>query len=158
MSHAIRQATVDDVPELVALRRVMFEAMGYDDTQELQKMCRASDDYFREHIPAGTFRAWLAEEEGRAIASIGLVIHSIPPAPRRPGSEEAYIMSLVTLPSHRRRGIAAALLNLVIDTVRAEGVSVASLHATENGRRIYEMAGFTADVAEPEMRLALSGG
>jgi len=135
----------------------MFEAMGYDDAQELEKMCRASDAYFREHIPTGTFRAWLAEDDGQAVASIGLVIHSIPPAPRRLGSDEAYIMSLVTLPSHRRRGIAAALLEHVMGTVQAEGASVASLHATKAGRRIYERAGFTADADEPEMRLLLPG-
>ena len=156
MSYPIRQATVDDVPDLVALRRVMFEAMGYDDTHKLEQMCQASDAYFREHIPAGTFRAWLADDDGKPIASIGLVIHSIPPSPNRLGSREAYIMSLVTLPSHRRRGMAAALLEHVVDIVRAEGDSIASLHATDAGRRIYERLGFTADIAQPEMRLSLS--
>ena len=156
MNGTIRPATTEDIDVLVRLRRLMFEAMGHDDVDALDRMCRASRAYFAERIPSGAFRAWLWEEDGQVVASIGLVIHSVPPAPDRLGTDIAYIMSLVTLPSHRRRGIAAALLGHVLTAVRSEGVAVVSLHATVDGRGIYERQGFALSEAQPEMRLPLT--
>jgi len=93
---------------------------------------------------------------GELIASVGLVVHSVPPSPRNLVGQVGYIMNLVTLPAHRRQGIAAALLDRVLDVVRLEGIPVASLHATRIGRGIYEQAGFDVDEELPEMRLTLS--
>ena len=155
MSWVVRPATVADVRDLVALRRAMFEAMGHTDEGALERMCGASTEYFERNLPTGAFRVWVAEVEGRPVASIGLVIHSVPPSPNRPQGKEAYIMNLVTLPQHRRQGIAAALLDRVLETAKAEGVPIASLHATKAGRAIYERAGFRADEDLPEMRLSL---
>jgi len=155
MSWTIRPATVADVPDLMVLRRAMFEAMGYADAGALDEMCNASAEYFERDLPTGAFRAWIAEVDRRPIASIGLVIHSVPPSPTRPQGTEAYVMNLVTLPPHRRQGIATALLDRVLETARAEGVPIASLHATEAGRAVYERAGFRADEDLSEMRARL---
>ena len=152
MSFSVRPATVEDVPDLVALRRVLFEAMGTEDEGALDRMCTASARYFEERIPPGLFRAWVAEEVGRPIGAIGLEIHRVPPSPCRLEGTKAYIMNLVTLPTYRRRGVATALLERVLETVEAEGIPLASLHATRDGRGIYHRAGFAVDEALPEMR------
>jgi GNAT superfamily N-acetyltransferase len=156
VSWTIRPATVDDVRDLVTLRRVMFEAMGHTDPDALDRMCEASAEFFERDLPTGAFRAWIAEQDGRPIASIGLVVHRVPPSPSRPVGKEAYVMNLVTLPDHRRRGIASALLDCALAAARSEGIPVASLHATRIGRRIYERAGFEIDEDLPEMRVRLS--
>jgi len=158
VSFAIRPATVDDIPELVALRRVLFEAMGYTDADALGRMCEASEQYFAEHMPTGAFRVWVAEVDGRPIASIGLVVHSVPPSPRNLVGKEAYIMNLVTLPEHRRCGIARGLLDCVLDVCRREEIPVASLHATQSGRGTYERLGFAVDEHLPEMRRPMEEG
>jgi len=155
MSHRVRQADVDDIAALVRLRRVMFEAMGNNDSDALDAMCQASERYFSERIPAERFFAWLAEDGGQAVASIGLVVHSIPPSPDRLDDREAYIMSLVTLPSYRRRGIAAELLECALVFAREQGIGVASLHATSAGRGVYARAGFSERCEIPEMSVRL---
>jgi len=186
LSWTIREATVDDISELVALRREMFEAMGFDDAVTLDRACVAARAYFAEHMSTGAFRVWVAvssgadgddtgreagsgetgtccgrdvtpgKSDGELIASIGLVVHSVPPSPCNLVGRVGYIMNLVTLPAHRRNGIAAALLDRVLDVVRSEGIPIASLHATRIGRGIYEQAGFDVDEELPEMRLTLS--
>jgi GNAT superfamily N-acetyltransferase len=151
---AIRRATLDDLHHLVELRVAMFEAMGH----EKETLIQAIDpmrDYFEKHLPTGAFRVWVAERSGVAIASIGVVIHSIPPSPHNMSGTEAYIMNLVTLPKYRRRGIAGKLMLHVLDKVRSEGVSLASLHASSEGRQMYEQLGFSISDAVPEMRLLL---
>lgn len=146
----IREATTKDIPELVMLRREMFEAMGFSDLSLLDQVAEASSRYFKRTIPNGHFRAWVAEVDGMVVASIGLVIHDIPPTPHNLLGKEGYIMNLVTRPPWRRRGIGTRLLQTVLDALRAEGIPLASLHATPDGQGIYEVAGF-----EPsnEMRL-----
>jgi len=72
----IRQATLTDVFDLVRLRRMMFDAMGWNDPAQLD---------------AG-----------------GAVIDQHPPGPGNLSGQIGYIMSLVTDPGYRRRGIAGA--------------------------------------------------
>ena len=95
-------------------------------------------------------------EKGEPIASIGLVVHSVPPGPSNPVGKVGYIMNLVTLPDWRRQGIARALLTHVLDVLRAEGVPIASLHASSDGRTLYEELGFEIRDALPEMVLRLA--
>ena len=151
----IRQATVDEVDCLVDLRLAMFDAMGLLDEGNRGRTrgdCRA---YFEATLPSELFRVWVMEVEGELIASVGLVVHSVPPSPFNRVGKEGYIMNLVTLPPCQRRGIARALLSHVIEVLRAEGVPTASLHATSDGRELYEELGFSVRNELPEMQLRL---
>jgi len=140
----VRPATASDVDSLVAMRRGMFEDMGMRDEAALSAMCAASAAYFTRTLPVGEFRAWIAEVDGTPVANGGLVYHTIPPSPANLAGREGYIMNLYTYPAWRGQGIATAILDTILDCLRAEGISMASLHATEAGRPIYERAGFRA--------------
>lgn len=140
--YRIRNATAKDIPELVALRREMFQTMGYSDPSVLDRVASASGDYFERTLPKGDFRAWVVQVDDAVVAGIGLVIHSVPPTPHNLLGKEGYIMNLVTRPAWRRQGIGTALLQTVLDTLRAEGIPVVSLHATSEGQGIYKAAGF----------------
>ena len=118
----------------------------------LDGVAQASARYFAAAIPTGEFRAWVAEAGGRVLASGGLVIHAIPPTPQALAGREGYIMNLYTLPEWRRRGIARAIMQAILEHLRAEGVSLASLHATEMGRPLYVELGFRPT---NELRLVL---
>jgi len=168
----IRRAQVEEIEQLIALRREMFESMGFDDAAALDRTCDAARAYFAENMPTDAFRVWVAVAsgastkdvagsgqtgicEGDLIASIGLVIHSVPPSPHNLVGKTGYIMNLVTLPEWRRQGIAHALLIHVLDELRSQGVPAASLHASAEGRGLYENLGFHVRDDLPEMRLPL---
>jgi ribosomal protein S18 acetylase RimI-like enzyme len=171
----IRQASVDEIDRLIDLRMAMFEAMDLLDEENRE---RTRDDclaYFEATLPTEVFRVWVAcaldtdgmgiqrgpssdetgTREGELIASIGLVIHSIPPSMFNRVGKEGYIMNLVTLPDWRRRGIARALLEHVLAVLRSEAVPIASLHASHDGLNLYEELGFKTKEDLPEMRLPL---
>jgi len=132
----------------------MFAAIGFE-KQALDQAIIPMRNYFEQHMRTGAFRVWVAERQGEPVASIGLIIHSIPPSPRNLAGKEAYVMNLVTLPKYRRQGIARQLLLHVLDVVRSEGIPIASLHATPAGRLLYEQLGFTISDDVPEMKLPL---
>ena len=149
----IRQATVDEIERLVDLRMAMFDAMGLLDEENRERIRSDCHAYFEATLPPEVFRVWIAEIDGEPIASIGLVVHSIPPGPSNRVGKRGYIMNLVTLSEWRRRGIARALLEHVLDVLRAEGVPIASLHASRDGRNLYEDLGFKTREELPEMCL-----
>lgn len=153
--YIIRSATPDDIDVLIDLRLTMFRAMGFGDEAMLHRVGEACRDYFGQHLPTGQFRAWIAEAESKVVASIGLARHSIPPSPRNLVGLEGYLMNLVTLPGWRRQGIARALLTHVVEVLREEGIPVVSLHATADGRQLYENLGFAILEDGPEMVLKL---
>ena len=153
--YIIRLATIDEIEGLIELRLAMFEAMGFDN-KALVPALSPMRDYFERHLPTGAFRVWVAEnDDNMLIASIGLVVHSIPPSPKNLIGKEAYIMNLVTIPTYRRQGIAQRLLSHVLEVVRSEGISKVSLHASSDGQRLYEGLGFTILEDLPEMVLKL---
>ena len=155
MNWTIREGRLDEIERLVALRSAMFEAMGTDPTV-IERVADASRRYFAEEMTSGAFRIWTAvDERDEPIASIGLVVHSAPPRPTNLVGKTGYIMNLVTLPPWQRRGIARALLQHVIEVLRQEEIPLATLHASEDGQRLYEELGFRVADTLPEMRLPL---
>jgi GNAT superfamily N-acetyltransferase len=62
------------------------------------------------------------------------------------------ILNVYTDPAYRRRGIARALMETMIDWCRRERFARVTLHASDDGRHLYESLGFEAS---NEMRLKL---
>jgi ribosomal protein S18 acetylase RimI-like enzyme len=157
MSHSepavqIRPASIEDIEDLLSLRVEMFKAMGHAESLS-QRVIDAMRSYFEQYLPTGAFRVWVAEHKNVPIASIGLVIHSIPPSPSNAVGKEAYIMNLVTRPEYRRQGIARRLMGHVLDVIHSEGIPKVSLHAARAGRRLYDELGFHVSTDTPEMTL-----
>ena len=151
---AIRQATVADISDLVRLRRMMFEAMGFNDPAQLDATDAASSAYFAEAISAREFYGWLAvTPAGAAVGSGGVVFDQHPPGPGNLSGRIGYIMNVVTLPGYRRRGVARRIMQAMIKWLAEQGVQNMSLHATEPGRPLYRELGF---VDSNEMRAKLT--
>jgi ribosomal protein S18 acetylase RimI-like enzyme len=149
----IRQATVTDIPDLVRLRRVMFEAMGFDDPAQLDAADTAATAYFSETIPVGSFHGWLAvTSTDVAVGSGGVVIDQHPPGPSNLSGQIGYIMNVATMPRYRRQGIARRITQVMLKWLADQDIRRVVLHATEMGRPLYEELGF---VNSNEMRLSL---
>lgn len=152
----IRPATVADVPDLVRLRRMMFEAMGIDNPVRLDAADSATEVYFAKAIPDGRFHGWLAvTSTGVAVASGGVVIDQHPPGPSNLSGKIGYIMNLVTDSRYHRQGIARRIMRIVLEWLEDQGIRCMALHSTEMGRPLYKDLGF---VDSNEMRLRLSFG
>jgi GNAT superfamily N-acetyltransferase len=151
----IRVAAINDIPEIVRQRRAMYEDMEYRDADALAAMVSISTDYLTRALSDGSFRAWLASAGDRVVAGGAIIISPWPAHPYDLECRRATILNVYTYPEYRRRGIARRLIQTIIDWSRREGLARVNLHASEDGRHLYESMGF-----EPsnEMRLKLRQG
>jgi ribosomal protein S18 acetylase RimI-like enzyme len=139
----IRPATLTDIPDLVRLRRLMFESMGYDDAAGLDAGDRAARTYFFETIPTGEFHGWLAvTPDGEAVSSGGVVIDCHPPGPKNLSGQVGYIMNICTVPAYRRRGIARRMMQTILAWFQERGICRITLHASGMGEPLYRELGF----------------
>ena len=148
----IREGTVADIPEIARQRRRMCEDMNYTDEAVLSAMVISTTDYLKVAIPNGSFRSWLACDNGRVVAGGAVVIAAWPAHAYDLECRRATILNVYTEPEYRRRGIARQIMEQMIAWCRTEGFARVSLHASEHGRPLYESLGF---VDSNEMRLNL---
>ena len=77
-----RQSITDDIEEIVKLRRIMFESMGYSDNELLNQADEAVRRYFLKSLASGEFIRWMAENSKKqVIGMIGVVFDVHPPGP-----------------------------------------------------------------------------
>jgi ribosomal protein S18 acetylase RimI-like enzyme len=157
-SFAVRQADVRDIPLLARHRVAMFRDMGQLASHHEERLERATAEYLANALPHGEYLAWVAEDDGAppaVIGGAGVQLRPILPRPR-PGVDdvelgpEAIVLNVYVEPAWRRRGVAVAMMRAVLDTLAVRGIHRIVLHASADGRRMYERLGF-----EPtnEMRL-----
>ena len=148
----VREATADDIPEILEQRKRMYQDMGHVDPEALSLMLSTSREFLAQAIPAGSFREWLASAEGRVVAG-GAVLLSPWPSHTYDGEcRRATILNVYTYPEFRRRGIARQLMQLMIEWCRNQRLAMVYLRASEDGRVLYESLGFEPTT---EMRLKL---
>ena len=148
----IREATLADIPEILRQRRAMYEDMNHKDAAALSAMVSVSMSYLEKALAEGSFRSWLASVENRTVAGGAIIISPWPAHPYDLECRRATILNVYTDRAYRRRGLARRILQTVIAWCQREGLARVDLHASPDGRHLYESLGF-----EPsnEMRLKL---
>lgn len=148
----IREGTVTDISAIARQRRRMCEDMNYSDAEALSTMVTVTADYLKKAIPEGSFRSWLACDNGRVVAGGAVVIVPWPAHAYDLECRRATILNVYTEPEYRRRGIARQIMQTIVTWCKQQGFARVTLHASEQGRHLYESLGFTDS---NEMRLNL---
>lgn len=152
----VRRATPADIALLTEMRlEFLRETAGFFGRDVTPDLERATRDYISIALPTGEFVAWLAEADGEAIGTSGLVLFRRPPTPGCLAGLDAYVLNMYTVPSWRGRGVATTLFREVIEYVKTTPARRISLRATDAGRPLYEKFGFVAD--EEFMSLTVGG-
>ena len=158
---SVRPATVGDVDVLTRHRAEMFRDMGALPALLYDAMCDASRLFFARALSDGEYLAWLASpvaDPAQVVAGAGLQLRSALPGIRRHDSTvdvttglQGLVLNVYTERPWRRRGLAALLMKHVLEGARLHHVGSLVLHASPEGRPLYESLGF---VPTNEMRYA----
>jgi len=153
-SFTIRQATLADVDILIAHRRGMFHDMGYHDAPALDAMCAKFRPWLVAKMEAEQYLAWFASPDGSetVVAGAGLWIMEWPPHMVGSQARRGNVVNVYTDAAWRRHGLARRLMDTILDWCRANSLDVVVLHASKDGRPLYDSMGF---IATNEMRLVL---
>ena len=149
--YSIRRATVADAPVLARHRAEMFRDMGEVADELYDTLTEASRAYFARAIPEGRYVAWVAladPDQGSVIGGAGVELRELLPRPAPSGrrlvrGRQGLILNVFTERPWRRRGVADALMRDLLRWCRDAGIESLVLHASDEGRPLYEKLGFT---------------
>jgi GNAT superfamily N-acetyltransferase len=105
-------------------------------------------------IERGAYVGFVAVQDGRTIAGAGAVLLDWGPTRGEPHGTRARLVNVFTEATHRRQGLAGALLARVMDACDAQGVRVFNLAASSDGAPIYRALGFVPYENEMILRRA----
>jgi GNAT superfamily N-acetyltransferase len=141
-----RPVLPSDLDLICRHREDMFRASNVPGRSDrsLRAMTASFRLWIEPRLADGSYFGYIVEEDGAAVAGIGLMIIDWPPHPLHPNEDKrGYVLNLFVEPSHRKRGLARMLTELGEAEIARRGVSFAILHATRMGRPLYERAGWT---------------
>ena len=134
----------------------MFQDMGDVSDDAFETLRTKARACIEEWVDRGSYVGWLAstaDEPETIVGGAGVQLQPILPRPLSPAAigegRQGTIVNVFTEPEWRRRGIAGLLIKEIIDWSRRERLDRLLLHASNEGRSLYERLGF---VANNEMR------
>lgn len=164
--YVIRAATEVDA-ELVARQRVaMWLEMGVASADIATELHRACASALAPMLRSGEYVGWCAAPAGAPdtiVGGAGVHFRPVLPLPvRRPDGSvfvdpgrHPTVVNVYTEPAHRRRGVARMLMERILAWAPGAGVTALFLHASPEGRALYESLGFRPSA---DMRLNLLEG
>ncbi len=147
----IREATPSESAIVLHQRRSMFRDMGEGTIEELDRMEEVAGPWLVRTLADGSYHHWLAlDNSGHVVGGGGVLLCPWPANPRDPCTQRAVILNMFTEPQFRKQGIARQVMLAILAWIKQQGLHGVNLHASEEGRSLYEKLGF-----EPtnEMRL-----
>lgn len=156
---AVRLATVRDAAIVARHRAEMFSAMGQLPATLYVPLVDETMAYLSSAMPAGEYVGWLAAPDGRpetVVAGAGVQRRRTLRHPLTVNGEnriaygnQVIVLNVFTEHGWRRQGLAAVLMRHVLEWAQATGLDTLVLHASADGRVLYERMGF---VPTTEMR------
>ena len=149
----LRPVAPSDLDTILSHRCAMFRDSGRPEAviAQLVEPFRA---WLAPRLADGRYFGWMIEEAGEVVAGIGMMAIDWPPHPAHPTSDKrGYILNVYVEPVQRRRGLARRLMETAMAEAKARGLGYVILHATEEGRRLYESLGWSSGT---EMAIAVT--
>lgn len=129
--------------ELDAFIEMRISQLREEGAAEDTDLRPALKDYYLRHMTDGTFVSWVAEADGKIIATSGMSFVEKPPYFGCPSGKIGLLSSMFTAKEYRRRGIARELLARVVKEARDYGCGAVQITASDMGVLLYTDFGFS---------------
>jgi GNAT superfamily N-acetyltransferase len=151
----IRPVTPDDIEVISWHRARMFQDMRQLPDHLFESFRAQSREYLHAALASGDYIGWFifqTDHPQKILAGAGVLLRQVPPFPVSGENNEtaiadgrqALIVNVFTEPEWRRRGLARRLMEHILAWSRDQGIESLTLHASDEGRALYEQLGFTA--------------
>jgi GNAT superfamily N-acetyltransferase len=150
----LRKAAPADLDIVLHHRAAMFRDMGQGNEPGFERAQALSRTFFEKAFASGTYHGWFFEDPstGEVVAGAGVVLIEFHAGPTTAAPYRPWVVNVYTEREWRRRGLARRLMDVAIEWTRANGYPHLYLHASKEGRALYDSLGF---LVTNEMRLSL---
>lgn len=137
-----RTADINDIDTLVKMRFAYVSAdYGKIDTEMETALKIQLEEYFPAHLNKDIF-GFLCFDGNTAVSMVLLYIMDKPAFVTTPSGRTGTLLSVVTIPEYRKRGIAGKLVNMALEKAKQLGAEFVELQATADGEPLYRKIGF----------------
>jgi Predicted acetyltransferase len=151
MATIYRQASMADLDFLVQSR---LDFVGAEVTgPDYELILKSTRHYFETALRENQCDVILAEKNDAVIGTGVIFYYASVPSVYNPWGKNAYITSMFVAENHRRKGIATAILDKLVDIARQKGYYRIFLQASDMGKPLYENYGFTEGMANMLLNL-----
>lgn len=138
-----RRLDKGDISLLIDMRLKYIDETAPDILPDVRKAIGDSlPDYFERHIERDLF-AFAAFDDGVIVSTAFLLIVEKPANPNFITGRTGTVLNVFTVRSHRRIGIAAKVVSMLLDHARSEKLDFVELQATRDGYPLYKKLGFS---------------
>jgi len=149
----IRLATIADAALIGLQRARMFHEMEMIPDALFERYQLLCETRLHEMLGSGEYIGWLAHRDhstNEIVAGAGVQLRRVLPHPVGETLDEiviaegrhAIVINVWTEPAWRRRGLATLLMKQILAWARTERLDRLVLHASDEGRLVYERLGF----------------
>ena len=136
-------AETADIPELCRLRLAyLHEEFGGLPETQAAAIAAQLPPYFTAHLGRDCQTAAAVLPDGTLAANAILMISEMPANPFFPNGRTGYVLGVYTEPQYRGQGLATRIMQLLLETARAQRLDQVTLSASDMGKGIYEKLGF----------------
>jgi GNAT superfamily N-acetyltransferase len=98
-------------------------------------------------------RCWIAERDEDVLGGVSVLLFDKPPLPNDSRTATGWVLNMYVRPDSRGCGVGSRLFDACAEAVGDAGARQLVLHATPDGRRLYERRGFAPSPAWMELDL-----
>jgi ribosomal protein S18 acetylase RimI-like enzyme len=147
----LRPLTSADLDLVCRHREEMFRESGRP-PERIAAMSGPFRNWLVPRLADGRYFGWVIEDGDAPVAGLGMMEIDWPPHPFHPDDDRrGYILNVYVEPHVRRRGLARRLMEQACAEGKRRGLAYLILHATADGRPLYDQLGWT-----PTAEMALS--
>jgi len=142
---------IRDLGVLVEHRQKMWKAIYPDKADAIDSIEDLTREWLKDDLSRGTMIPFIARTDEGIVAGSGcIMLKEDQPRPSSLKIDNPYLLSVYTEEKYRNRGVATRIVRESIDWSKKMGYDRMTLHASPDGRSLYESLGFAAT---NEMRL-----
>jgi len=123
-----------------------LRALRGDEFDRDPAFVEATRTFIDDETAAGRMHTWVAETT-TCVGVISLLLWARVPRPFDDGRRDGYIINMYVEPGQRGRGLGRRLLDECLASREEFGIGRFYLHATDEGRPLYESSGFRPNPA-----------
>lgn len=147
MKIEIRQLMEKDMEILLTLRMEVLSHVFAEERKnmtiaEWEALRDANRHYYRMELERAGHIACIAVVDGEIAGCGGICLYDEMPSPDNPSGLCGYLMNIYTRESYRRKGVAKAVCQWLIQKAKERGAGKIYLETSECGRSLYQSLGF----------------